>query len=69
MVNRLWLCRNQVLWATLFFFCLSMAGNTPYGHFELLGISFVFAVVLGIISFYWGMLSAADEWDTKIFKK
>jgi hypothetical protein len=44
LLKNLWTCRNKVLLAWLFFFCLSLVGKTPHSIFILFLISGAFSI-------------------------
>jgi NAD(P)H-nitrite reductase large subunit len=50
LLENLWSCKNQVLIAWLFFFCVSLTGESPYSVYKLFLISGAFSMGITMIA-------------------
>jgi hypothetical protein len=57
-LNSLWACKTQILIAWIFFFSLSLSGNTPYSIISCAIKSLLVTLVLMVI----GILLAKTKW-------
>ena len=50
LLKDLWTCRNNLLMVWLFFFCLSLVGETPHSIFILILISGIYTLCIALFT-------------------